>query len=157
MGVSESEHSRGCRRRHALRGNSVEVGGNVGLQVDDFSRVFRSFVAPAIAAEKAGRPQLAQQLLRHERNAGDRVMALLALRQWAPAVLAAELAHDCDLGAIVAIRMKEAVAAGELAGEDAARALAGNEHVLREYLRLAGNETTMLRMAGKWEFRGDAR
>ena len=118
----------------------------------DFSLLFRSFVAPAMAAQKAGRPQLAQDLLRHERNAGDRVMALLALRQWGPAVLAAELAHDCDLGAIVAIRLREA----ELAGEEAAKLLAGNDHVLREYLRLAGNETTVLRMAGKWAFRGDA-
>ena len=81
-----------------------------------FSLLFRSFVAPAIAAQKAGRPQLAQDLLRHERNAGDRVMALLALHQWGPAVLAAELAHDCDLGAIVAIRLREAELAGELAG-----------------------------------------
>lgn len=120
-----------------------------------FSLLFHSFVAPAIAAQKAGRPQLAQDLLRHERNAGDRVMALLALHQWGPAVLAAELAHDCDLGAIVAIRLREAELAGELAGEEAAKLLAGNDHVLREYLRLAGNETTVLRMAGKWEFRGD--
>lgn len=112
-------------------------------------------MAPAIAAQKAGRPQLAQDLLRHERNAGDRVMALLALHQWGPAVLAAELAHDCDLGAIVAIRLREAELAGELAGEEAAKLLAGNDHVLREYLRLVGNETTVLRMAGKWEFRGD--
>ena len=85
---------------------------------------------------------MAQDLLRHERNAGDRVMALLALHQWGPAVLAAELAHDCDLGAIVAIRLREAELAGELAGEEAAKLLAGNDHVLREYLRLAGNETT---------------
>ena len=69
--------------------------------------------------------------------------------------MAAELAHDCDLGAIVAIRLREAELAGELAGEEAAKLLAGNDHVLREYLRLVGNETTVLRMAGKWEFRGD--